>query len=405
MKAEPDNCGLRIAGCGLVPCREDDTGQVLTEIVIAPDGDVRSKTGSFLVDRVAGRLVEEVFRAHGTDLPIDYEHQTVGGRYASSTGLAPAAGWIKAIHYEPGRGLVASVEWTERALGMIRTKEYRYLSPVLMIRKEDKRVAEIHSVALTNKPAIPCMEALAASQRFLKLENRTMPDETGTTEGTADQAVSESEQLLIALGRLIEKYGLTVEASAGPLAVVEALLAKDGGGKKEDEGGGEAVASKAVLTALQLKEDATEAELVVAINTLAKGKESSAATVARLEAVETELSERKADELLGPHIEAGRINPNDAEDVKVCKALAMSDAAAFKHHMERRQPNPPPGQTTAPGRPASGGRETMMVNAVREFEGDPKLGRLSSKAAFVDGTLREHKLAPLTDDERKKISA
>jgi len=138
-------------------------------VLLAPWGDVESTNGSFVVDEESAELASAAFADHATDTPIDYEHQTLGGSYASPNGQAPAAGWIKSIEAEPGVGLVASIEWTEQARQMLAAKEYRYLSPVALIRKRDRKLIGIHSAALTNKPAIKGMQPIV---------NR---DETGRT--------------------------------------------------------------------------------------------------------------------------------------------------------------------------------------------------------------------------------
>ena len=129
-------------------------------ILLAPWGTVESSNGSFVVDEESARLAVQVFDEHGTDLPIDYEHQTLGGVYASPSGQAPAAGWIKRIFAESGVGLLAAIEWTEQAKQRLADKEYRYLSPVAIIRKSDRKLVAIHSAALTNKPAIVGMQPI-----------------------------------------------------------------------------------------------------------------------------------------------------------------------------------------------------------------------------------------------------
>jgi len=129
-------------------------------VLLAPWGQVESTHGSFIVDDEAARMTVEAFDEHGTDLPIDYEHQTLGGTYASPTGKAPAAGWVKRLAAEPGVGLVAEIEWTDQAVKTLAAKEYRYLSPVAIIRKSDRKLVAIHSAALTNKPAIVGMEPI-----------------------------------------------------------------------------------------------------------------------------------------------------------------------------------------------------------------------------------------------------
>ena len=138
------------------------TGQPVPQrVLVAPWGLVESTNGTFFVDEESARLVLEAFEAHGTDLPIDYEHQTLGGSYSSPSGQAPAAGWIKRLLAEPGVGLLAEIEWTEQGSKMLASREYRYLSPVALIRKSDRKLVAIHSAALTNKPAIVGMEPIA----------------------------------------------------------------------------------------------------------------------------------------------------------------------------------------------------------------------------------------------------
>ena len=134
--------------------------QAPNRVIVAPWGQVRSSAGAFVVDAESGRLVVEAFAAQGTDLPIDYEHQTLGGEYASPDGTAPAAGWITRLEAIAGEGIVATVNWTDEARRMIGAKEYRYLSPVALIRKSDRKLIGLHSAALTNKPAIAEMAAL-----------------------------------------------------------------------------------------------------------------------------------------------------------------------------------------------------------------------------------------------------
>jgi len=140
------------------------TGDAVPQrILLAPWGRVESTNGNFVVDEESARLAIEAFDEHGTDLPIDYEHQTLGGTYSSPNGQAPAAGWIKKLVAESGVGLLAEIEWTDQARSLLANKEYRYLSPVAVIRKRDRKLAAIHSAALTNKPAIVGMRPIVNS--------------------------------------------------------------------------------------------------------------------------------------------------------------------------------------------------------------------------------------------------
>lgn len=132
------------------------------EVMLTPWGWVETSHGRFLVDDEAARLVLAALEAQGTDLPIDYEHQTLGGTYAAPDGQAPAAGWIRRVEVRPGQGLFARVEWTPLARRRLAQREYRYLSPVALIRREDSRLIGLHSAALTNKPAIVGMQPIVA---------------------------------------------------------------------------------------------------------------------------------------------------------------------------------------------------------------------------------------------------
>lgn len=172
-------------------------------VLVAPWGAVESSSGSFVVDEESARLAVAAFDEHGTDLPIDYEHQTLGGVYASPSGQAPAAGWIKRLIAEPGVGLVAEIEWTQQASERLAAKEYRYLLPVAIIRKNDRKLVALHSAALTNKPAIvgmtPIVNREGGSLDDAELEplDRLRRDLALPCETDADQVLlAASERLL-----------------------------------------------------------------------------------------------------------------------------------------------------------------------------------------------------------------
>jgi len=186
-------------------------------VLVAPYGEVESTHGSFVVDEEGLAAVIAAFDAHRADLPIDFEHQSLGGVYSAPNGLAPAAGWIKSLRAiapstaadasagvgelpastEAGPaaegsagsdaaraddsdgaadegaadalafaapGLWAEVEWTPLAVEHLSTRQYRYLSPVALVRRADRRMVGLHSVALTNKPAIVGMRPVVARQ-------------------------------------------------------------------------------------------------------------------------------------------------------------------------------------------------------------------------------------------------
>ncbi len=177
---------------------------VPNRVLLAPWGHVESTNGDFIIDDESARLAIEAFDGHGTDLPIDYEHQTLGGAYSSPNGQAPAAGWIKRLVAESGVGLLAEIEWTEQAKTMLANKEYRYLSPVAIIRKRDRKLAAIHSAALTNKPAIQGMRPIINS---CEIDGDDLADEPLTllkSELDLPRDASAQQVLMAASQRLVD---------------------------------------------------------------------------------------------------------------------------------------------------------------------------------------------------------
>lgn len=96
----------------------------------------------------------------GTQMPIDYDHQTL--RAAENGKPAPAAGWVKDLEARDD-GLWGLVEWTAAAAAAIKAGEYRYLSPVFN-HASDGKITFLRMAAITNTPAADLaeVEALAA---------------------------------------------------------------------------------------------------------------------------------------------------------------------------------------------------------------------------------------------------
>lgn len=133
-----------------------DIKNVPKTVKLLPLGQVKSQKGDFIVDESSYQSISQKFKNRKVDLVIDYEHQTL------ENVQAPAGGWIKDITLEKD-GIYALVDWTDKASQYIKGKEYRYLSPVVLVDKSTRRVQALHSVALTNTPAIDGMEAIINS--------------------------------------------------------------------------------------------------------------------------------------------------------------------------------------------------------------------------------------------------
>lgn len=382
----------------LVPLQDADGDYV--ENVILPIGEVESVKGNFVVDREAWEAVERAFKADRR-VPVDFEHTTLGGDFATSDGRAPAVGWIEGLRFDERIGIIASVKWTQEAREMIRADMYRYWSPVIGMRRADRRVVALHSAGLTNKPAIRDMPALAAKQTTEK-ERRVMAEEPGQAAGgDPGMLVAEIKALL----------NLEVENDTDVIAVLRAIRdwAKKNKGGAEGEGEGEGagegtVASKKVLSALGAKAEASESELVVMISALKQGADSVTAMKARLDDVETKLAERAADDLMRPHIKANKINPNAKATFEEHKKLAMTNPKRFEEIMAETSPYAEPGKTEAPDGNGKGAksREQIIAHAAREYD-EGEGAQITNRVDWINGALRDAKATALTDDEKTKL--
>lgn len=249
------------------------------EIQILPRGWVKSTQGDFLVDDEAVRLIMEAFAQRKNDIVLDYEHQTLTGQEA------PAAGWIVALHDRP-EGIFATVEWTKKAAERLKEREYRYFSPVVLVRKSDKRAVRLHSGALTNDPAIDGMIPIAAKSQIINKEDNLM--DTTTTPVT-------QTTLLESLIKLLELPEDATEEQV--VEAVEALVAKP-----EVE-----VAVEEVLEELGVNKNATLAEVKGAI--LALKNPAGKVSAAEYQALKRRLDERDRDELVAQALASGKITP------------------------------------------------------------------------------------------------
>ncbi len=127
------------------------------------ESGVEEVTGSHLEGALS--YFERHYRAHGTELPVDYHHASIlvaQGRIQK----APAAGWIQQLELRnDGTELWGRVMWTAEAAGTIAARQFRYVSPVLRFNAPDRITGDpvpmyIHSVALTNTPFLTELAAL-----------------------------------------------------------------------------------------------------------------------------------------------------------------------------------------------------------------------------------------------------
>ena len=233
---------------------EVDVGGAPEVISVLPFGHVVSQKGEFDVDEESLAAMKAQIAERGVDLVVDYEHQTLTGD------RAPAAGWVKELFAEDGH-IKARVEWTLPAKQYLENKEYRYLSPVITVRKTDNKATGLHSLALTNTPAIAGMTPIVNSSTFEggKTNMNELIKKLAAALGLGEDAGE--EQILEALSACIEENKALKEAAEGK---------KPGDGKQPPEED-TVVANKAVCELLGLKAGAPAAEVAAVIMSLKGG--------------------------------------------------------------------------------------------------------------------------------------
>ena len=406
-------------------------GKKRVDILLVPDGKTKSTNGNFSIDASTAKSIITEFKRRRILMVIDWEHQTLGGRYARADGRAPAAGWIHALRYEPGKGIIGEVEWTESARDAIKSGEYRYLSPVVMVRKADHKAVRLQSAAVTNDPAIHGMERLAASRRFgmakkLRVRPRGRPRKNtmdllgdpfrlvlqeATPEEEAavvEEVVEEIDEVGAAIADL--KAALGMGEDAGPVDVIRAAIEKMGDGG-EDEEADEAAEKemKALCDVLSLKSTSTVEDMIAKVNkmqaTTVSGAEYKALT-AKLEALEQTNCERDAESLVEEYVDAGKLNPHDESRMEWALKQATKDAEAFTELMEGAPKLFEPGRAIDPKKGASGGkteRQNMIAEELKTYKANENQFEGIDVVHVINAGLDNRDEPQLTSDEREAL--
>ena len=321
---------------------------VPTEIKILPLGRVHSQKGDFNVDEESFELIRKQFKDRKLDLVIDYEHQTL------SDVQAPAGGWIKEL-YKGEDAIIAKVEWTAKAAEYLKNKEYRYLSPVVLVRKRDQKATAIHSVALTNTPAIDGMFALVNSLDIEDISEggnimdlKELAKALGLPETATEEEIKKAvEDAAKAAERLKEMEEKKPEDKPGE------------GGKPQEVA--EVVANSTILSMLGLKEGAKTEDVVASIMALKTGTPD---TQAELLALKQRMQERDADEEVQKALKAGKIT---AAQSGWAKSYALKDMDGFKGFVEKAPVVVPPGKLELKDAPAAPGSDEVDVAILKNM--------------------------------------
>lgn len=283
----------------------NDIGQCPEEVKILPVGTVNSEKGDFIVDQESYKEMKAEMQRRGIDIVIDYEHQTL------KDVQAPAGGWVKDLIYTP-EAIVAKVEWTPKAKEYLKNKEYRYLSPVVLTRKSDSKAVVLHSLALTNTPAINGMFAIVNSVDF---------DTYNTPTGGKEMDLQRIKELL----------GLPAETPEEDVmnALVKVLeKVKDAPDPKPEEDK-EVVANSVILGLLELPADSKTEDVTTKIMALKAG--ASQRDQEMKETLER-LKQKEADDAVMMALKAGKIT---AAQKDWAKEYALKDRKGFDSFVEK----------------------------------------------------------------------
>lgn len=300
-------------------------------------GEIKSQKGDFIVDEESFQRIRNTFKDRGIDIVIDYEHQTL------EDVQAPAGGWIKDIILQDG-AIAAKVEWTPKAEEYLKNKEYRYLSPVVLVRKSDNKAVVLHSVALTNTPAIDGMFAIVNSINIDEFEGGNDMDlkKLAALLGLPEDATE--EQIMQA-----------IQMAVGELGKLQEQLKK----KDSSEGETEVVANKVIMGLLGLDNEKAKTEDVAAAIVALKNP-ANYVPATEFNKLKERLDKKDSDEVVTKALKAGKIS---AVQKEWAEEYALKDPEGFKRFVEKAPQTVPMGEIELDDVKKSDGRieETTMA--------------------------------------------
>lgn len=284
-------------------------------VLVMPAGTFtgRDGRGPFKAgDKVAMQKIIERTLAHfgGTQVMIDYDHQSFFGVRPGVGGTAPAAGWLREFEARDD-GIYGRPEWTAAAKAMIEAGEYRYLSPLFTSSKATGQVGRLESVALTNTPALDLTAFIA---RAAELEEQS--ETNGETEmksiakalGLQDDASEAAILAAIAAnhGKVAMAAGLKADAKLDDVVAAVTAFATDrgkiakAGGLKADAGIDE------IVTAMSARTGSVDETKFVPMSMFTELQ-------TELKTLQTATSDKSAEDAVAVAMQAGKITPANKE--------------------------------------------------------------------------------------------
>lgn len=174
------------------------------EIRIAVIGDWQGHhNGAFSLSKDDLEQIKTNFDNAQVDVVIDLDHKTI------YEGTGEAYGWIKELFFKEDE-LWAKVEWLESGLELIKTKKYKYISPVFLPNTIEQVTAQnigwtLHSAALTNRPFMEELGEIKANNKQNQKKEESMTPEQQKKMDDLEAKVKELEEKLKTKDEDLEK--------------------------------------------------------------------------------------------------------------------------------------------------------------------------------------------------------
>lgn len=129
----------------------EDNGAI-ESVHVAPIGEFYGSdlSGNAVKENVTVEALEEIASKanEGDEILCDVDHNASKIEQRDTQ----AAGWFSKFIVDPIKGLFAKLKLTKSGAELIKNREYRYVSPVFVLGKDNKPI-ELKAISLTNAPA------------------------------------------------------------------------------------------------------------------------------------------------------------------------------------------------------------------------------------------------------------
>ena len=242
------------------------------------------------------------------------------------------------------------MQWTGKAQEYLKNREYRYLSPVVLVRKSDKKAVMLHSAALTNKPALEGMFPIVNSQSIESL--LAMEPETCEKNGGKQMELKEIAKLLGLPEEATEEEVRKKLLEAGPKPEEKDKALEEKKEDMEENAEPELVANKLILGLLGLPETARTEDVAAQILSLSRSNQDG------LSRMKEELKNREAEELVQKALTSGKLS---AAQKDWGLEYALKDTEGFKSFLEKAPTVVPLGKLDTMEAPAKSDGVDMAV--------------------------------------------